>query len=77
MQLLNHEKNHAILRLYHLLHDSVKRVHFVVNVIVAEERKEKNDGREHFYEGEETDFLSKTTLNMMRTAGGILEENSL
>ena len=67
MQLLNHEKNHAILRLYHLLHDSVKRVHFVVNVIVAEERKEKNDGREH----------SKTTLNMMRTAGGILEENSL
>ena len=46
MQLLNHEKNHAILRLYHLLHDSVKRVHFVVNVIVAEERKEKNDGRE-------------------------------
>ena len=73
MQLLNHEKNHAILRLYHLLHDSVKRVHFVVNVIVAEERKEKNDGREHFYEG----FLSKTTLNMMRTAGGILEENSL
>lgn len=53
MQLLNHEKNHAILRLYHLLHDSVKRVHFVVNVIVAEERKEKNDGREHFYEGED------------------------
>ena len=48
MQLLNHEKNHAILRLYHLLHDSVKRVYFVVNVIVAEERKEKNDGREHF-----------------------------
>ena len=50
MQLLNHEKNHAILRLYHLLHDSVKRAYFVVNVIVAEERKEKNDGREHFYE---------------------------
>lgn len=51
MQLLNQEKNHAILRLYHLLHDSVKRAYFVVNVIVAEERKEKNDGREHFYEG--------------------------
>lgn len=55
MQLLNHEKNHAILRLY----DSVKRVYFVVNVIVAEERKEKNDGREHFYEGEETDFFRR------------------
>ena len=76
MQLLNHEKNHAILRLYHLLHDSVKRAYFVVNVIVAEERKEKNDGREHFYEGKKP-ILSKTTLNMMRTAGGILEENSL
>ena len=55
MQLLNREKNHAILRLY----DSVKRVYFVVNVIVAEERKEKNDGREHFYEGEETDFFRR------------------
>lgn len=59
MQLLNHEKNHAILRLYHLLHDSVKRVYFVVNVIVAEERKEKNDGREHFYEGKEIDFFRR------------------
>ena len=59
MQLLNHEKNHAILRLYHLIHDSVKRVYFVVNVIVEEERKEKNDGREHFYEGEETDFFRR------------------
>ena len=77
MQLLNHEKNHVILRLYHLLHDSVKRVYFVVNVIVAEEKKEKNDGREYFYEGKKNRFLSKTTLNMMRTAGGILEENSL
>lgn len=59
MQLLNHEKNHVILRLYHLLHDSVKRVDFVVNVIVAEERKEKNDGREHFYKGKETDFFRR------------------
>ena len=59
MQLLNHEKNHAILRLYHLSHDSVKRVYFVVNVIVAEERKEKNDGREHFYKGKETDFFRR------------------
>ena len=59
MQLLNQEKNHVILRLYHLLHDSVKRVYFVVNVIVAEERKEKNDGREHFYEGKETDFFRR------------------
>lgn len=55
MQLLNHEKNHAILRLY----DSVKRVYFVVNVIVAEKRKEKNDGREHFYEGKKTDFFRR------------------
>lgn len=39
MQLLNHEKNHDILRLYHLLHDSVKRVYFVVNVIAAEKRE--------------------------------------
>ena len=59
MQLLNHEKNHAILRLYHLLYDSVIRVYFVVNVIVAEERKGKNDGREHFYEGKETDFFRR------------------
>lgn len=59
MQLLNHEKNHAILRLYHLSHDSVKRAYFVVNVIVAEERKEKNDGREHFYEGKKTDFFRR------------------
>lgn len=59
MQLLNHEKNHAILRLYHLLHDSVKRVYFVVNVIVTEERNEKNDGREHFYEGKETNFFRR------------------
>ena len=59
MQLLNHEKNHAILRLYHLLYDSVKRVYFVVNVIAAEKRKEKNDGREHFYEGKETDFFRR------------------
>lgn len=59
MQLLNHEKNHAILRLYHLLHDSVKRVYFVVNVIVAEEKKEKNDGREYFYEGKKNDFFRR------------------
>ena len=25
----------------------------------TEERKEKNDGREHFYEGEETDFFRR------------------
>ena len=76
MQLLNHEKNHAILRLYHLLHDSVKRAYFVVNVIVAEERKEKMMD-ENIFMKEKNRFLSKTTLNMMRTAGGILEENSL
>ena len=56
MQLLNHEKNHVILRLYHLLHDSVKRVYFVVNVIAVEE---ENDGREHFYEGKETNFFRR------------------
>lgn len=69
-------KNHAILRLYHLLHDSVKRAYFVVNVIVAEERKEKMMD-ENIFMKEKNRFLSKTTLNMMRTAGGILEENSL